>query len=396
MSEFSQDAVRTVFSVGAGPSDLYPEVRAALARPVPLDADPGFLAAYERINEKATRALRSTTPALILQSEAILGIEAAAASLIGKGDVVLNLASGPYSKGFGYWAARYCGELLEIEVAYDEVIDAAQVEAMLRERPDIGIVALVHHETPTGMIAPAREIGAVARAHGALTIVDAVSSFGGMDVHPADIEADIFIAGPGKCLGGSPGLTVMTVSDRAWAHIDANPDAPFASILSLKDWREAHRADKPFPFTPLVAEINALDATLDRYFAEGPEVVWRRHDLTARVCRAGAGAMGLALWPRSAANASPSLTALRLPDGVDGEAVVTEAHRRYGVLLSPGTGDQAGQLIRIGHMGPSAEPMYAMLALTALGGALRAGGCSIDLGAGLDAALAVVDEARSG
>lgn len=396
VSEFASETVRTVFSVGASPPDLYPEVRAALTRPVPLDTDPGFLGAYERTNEKTTRALRSPTPTLILQSEAILGIEAAAASLIGKKDVVLNLASGPYSKGFGYWAARYCGELLEIEVPYDEVIDAAQVEAMLRERPDIGIVSAVHHETPTGMLCPVREIGAVARAHDTLMIVDAVSSFGGMDVHPADIEADIFIAGPGKCLGGSPGLTIMTVSDRAWTHIDANPDAPFASILSLKNWREAHLAEKSFPFTPLIAEINALDATIDRYFSEGPESVWRRHDLTARVCRAGAGAMGLSLWPKAPENASPSLTALRVPGGVDGEAVVREARRRYGVLLSPGTGDLAGRLIRIGHMGPGAEPMYAVLALTALGGALRAQGCRVDLGAGLDAALAIVDEACSG
>ena len=392
----ADETARTVFSVGAGPPDLYAEVRAALTRPVPLDADPGFLAAYQRINEKTTRALRSPTPALILQSEAILGIEAAAASLIGRKDIVLNLASGPYSKGFGYWAARYCGELLEIEVPHDEVIDPARIEAMLRERPDIGIVAAVHHETPTGMLSPMREIGAVTRAHDALLIVDAVSSFGGMDVHAADIEADIFIAGPGKCLGGSPGLTIMTVSDRAWAHIDANPDAPFASILSLKDWRDAHLAEKPFPFTPLIAEINALEATIDRYLSEGPEAVWRRHALTARVCRAGARAMGLALWPRTEESASPSLTALRMPDGVDGEAVVNEAHRRYGVLLSPGTGDLAARLIRIGHMGPSAEPVYAVLALIALGGALRAQGCRVDPGAGVEAALAVIDEARPG
>jgi len=384
-------SARTLLAAGAGPGDVYPEVRAALTRPVPLESDPGFLARYELINDKLTAALSASTPTLILQSEAILGIEAAAASLIGRKDVVLNLASGPYGKGFGYWAARYCGELLELEVPYDEAIEAEELEAMLANRPDVRVVSVVHHETPTGILNPVAEIGAVTRAHGALLIVDAVSSFGGMDVHPEEIGADVFIAGPGKCLGGSGGLTLMTVSERAWSHIEANPDAPFASILSLKDWRQAHRADRLFPFTPLVAEINALEAALDRYLDEGPERVWQRHALTARACRAGAEALGLGLWARRAETASPSLTAIKVPERVDAEALVEEVHRRYGVLLSPGAGELAKRLVRIGHMGPTAEPLVAVVALTALARGLTVMGHTVDLAAGLDAAFAVID-----
>jgi pyridoxamine--pyruvate transaminase len=115
------------------------------------------------------------------------------------------------------------------------------------------------------------------REHDGLLIVDAVSSFGGMDIHPDDCFADIFITGPGKCLGGAPGLTIMSVSERAWKHIEANPKAPFASVLSLKDWKDAWSKEKPFPFTPSVAEINGLDGALDQYLEEGPENVWRRH-----------------------------------------------------------------------------------------------------------------------
>jgi pyridoxamine--pyruvate transaminase len=205
----------TLFTIGAGPVDMYPEVRAALTRPQPSDGDPAFLAFYQRVNEKLTRVLRSAMPATILQSEAILGIEAAAASLIAREDVVLNLASGIYGKGFGYWAARYAKEVVEIETPYDQTIDPTSVEAMLRKRPEIAVVSVVHHETPTGIINPVREIGAVVRKHGALLIVDAVSSFGGMDVHPEGIHSDIFVAGPGKCLGGAPGLTCLA-AERAW------------------------------------------------------------------------------------------------------------------------------------------------------------------------------------
>ncbi len=382
---------QTVYTFGTGPVDIYPEVREAFARPIPSDADPAFLRFYEEVNDKATRALRSTTPAVILQSEAILGIEAAAASLIGRGDVVLNLASGIYGKGFGYWAARYNKELIEIETPYDRAIDPEEVRARFAERPDIKVVSVVHHETPTGTINPVREIGRIVRDHDALLIVDAVSSFAGMDVHPEDICADIFVAGPGKCLGGAPGLTILAVSERAWAHMEANPDAPFASILSITDWREAHRADRGFPFTPLMAEINALDATLDRYFAEGPERVWARHALTARACRVGARAMGLELWPASEAIASDTTTALRVPEGLDGEALVERARARYGVMLSGGVGDLKGKLVRIGHMGPTAHPICAVTALAALGGALRAEGHAADVGAGVEAAMAVAE-----
>lgn len=381
----------TLFTIGAGPVDVYPEVRAAFTRPVLSDGDPAFLRLYEQVNGKLTRALRSATPAVIQQSEAILGIEAAAASLIARDDVVLNLASGLYGKGFGYWAVRYTGKpLLEIEVPDDEAIDPAAVAAMLKQHPEITVVSVCHHETPTGCLNPVAEIGAVVRKHGAYLIVDAVSSFAGMDVHPDAIQSDFFVAGSSKCLGSAPGLTFTAISARGWDKIAANKEAPFASILSVKDWREAHRADRGFPFTPLGAEINALDAALDRYFAEGPERVWARHAATARACRAGAMAMGLKLWPKDEAIASPTVTALRAPAGVDAEATVAEARRRTGVMLSAGAGPRAEEIVRIGHMGPTAHPAYAVLALAALGAALRGLGAKVDVGAGVEAALATI------
>ena len=158
----------------------------------------------------------------------------------------MNLASGVYGKGFGYWSARYHKEMVEIEVPYNESINPADVEKAFEARPDIKIVSAVHHDTPSGTLNPIAEIGKIVKAHGALLLVDAVSSFAGMDVHPGDCGADIFITGPGKCLGGTPGVTFMAVSDAAWAHMEANPDCPFASILSLTDWKNAWSKSEPF------------------------------------------------------------------------------------------------------------------------------------------------------
>jgi pyridoxamine---pyruvate transaminase len=212
-----------VFTLTSGPVDAYPAVLRALSRTVLYDYDPAFLACYERVNEKAREALRTTMPPVILQGEPVLGLEAAAASLIARDDVVLNLASGVYGKGFGYWAKRYCAELVEIETPYNETIDPAQVAAAFDMRPNIKIVSVCHHDTPSGTINPINEIGRIVAARGGYLIVDAVSSFGGMDVHPDACRADIFVTGPNKCLGCPPGLTLMGVSARAWEKMYANP-----------------------------------------------------------------------------------------------------------------------------------------------------------------------------
>jgi pyridoxamine--pyruvate transaminase len=382
-----------VVTLTAGPVSVYPRVLRALSRPVQYDFDPCFQQFYENVCLKLAHALRASEPALIVHAEPAVGLEAAAASLISRNDVVLNLVSGVYGKGFGYWSARYHKDMVEVEVPYNEAIDPAQVEEALERRTDISIVSLVHHDTPSGTVNPVKEIGAVVRRHGALFLVDAVSSFGGMDVHPEDCDCDVFVTGPGKCLGGPPGVTIMAVSGRAWAHMEANPDKPTASILSLTDWKDAWSKDQPFPFTPSVAEVNALDGALDQYLDEGPEEVWRRHAVTARACRAGVRAMGCALWAAREEIAADTTTAVRVPDGLKDEEIRAAARATYGVIFSSGRAETLGKLIRIGHMGPTAQPIYAIVAVTALGGALRQLGFEANVSAGVEAAMTVIEEA---
>lgn len=384
-----------VITLSAGPVACYPRVLQAMSRTVHYDYDPFFQEAYELTARRCALALRTEAPALILQCEPAPAIEAAAASLIGPEDKVLNLVSGVYGKGFGYWAARTAKEVAEIEVDYDQAVDPAAVEAALAADPEIRVVSVVHHDTPSGTLNPVAEIGRIVRAHDALLLVDAVSSFAGMDIHPADCEADVFITGPGKCLGGPPSLSVLAVSARAWAQMEANPTAPRASVLSLLDWKEAWRRDRPFPFTPSVAAINGLDAAVAGYLEEGPEAVWARHALTSAACRAGVKALGLSLWPASEAIAAPTCTAVAVPEGVDEAALRAAARRLFGVIFSSGVAETKGKLIRIGQMGPVAQPIYACVAVTALGGALQALGHPVDLAAGQAAALAVIQDANT-
>ena len=380
-----------IFTLTTGPVDAYPAVLRGLASPVLYDYDPAFQRTYQRVSEKLQTVVKSETVPVILHGEPVLALEAAAASLIGPHDVMLNLVNGVYSKGFAPWAAKSGAEIVELAVPYDRVIDPDEVRAALRARPDITVVSACHHDTPSGTINPIEGIGAAVAEHGAVLIVDAVSSFGGMPADAESSRADMFVTGPNKCLGCPPGLSIVGVSRKAWEKMKATPTAPRGSVLSILDWENAWREDRPFPFTPSVAEVNGLDAAVDLYLAEGPERVWQRHALTAASCRAGVAAMGLRIWPAEERFASTTTTAVTIPEGVDEVELRAEIRSRYGVVLSSGRGETLGKLTRIGHMGPTAQPLYAVVALAALGGALNALGHRADTGAGVAAAIAAID-----
>jgi pyridoxamine--pyruvate transaminase len=156
--------------------------------------------------------------------------------------------------------------------------------------------------------------------------------------------------------------------------------------------RDAHLASRPFPFTPSVTDVFGLRSCLQQYLQEGAEAVLHRHREAARATRAGVEALGLELWAPDPADRSDTVTAVRLPDGLDERAIREHALERSGVLLSGGYGDLSGRLLRIGHMGPSAFPLSAVIAVTAAGRALRALGGRADISAGVAAAVSALDE----
>jgi pyridoxamine--pyruvate transaminase len=389
------DPFEPVFTLAAGPAGATPATLAALGQPVLHPDDPAFQERYADTVELMRRAFGTRQAPVILHGEAVLGLEAAAASLIGRDDVVLNLVSGVFGKGYGWWARRYAKEVIEVEVPYDSAVPAGAVAAALAERPDVTVVAVVHCETPSGTMNDLDAIGPVAAGHGALLIVDAVSSFGGVPCDFAAWGADLAVVGPQKCLGGPPGLSLLHVSDAAWEHMEANPAAPRASMLSIVDWKNAHEVGRPFPFTPSVSDVNALHACMEQYLAEGPAAVQRRHRAAARSVRAGADALGLELWAAEPSICSDTVTAVKVPAAVNERELRARARAESGVMLSAGSGDLAGKVITIGHMGPGAYPLGPVIALTALGRALRGFGVKADVGAAVEAAIAALETEQS-
>ena len=339
------------FTLSAGPVTASPRVLSALGSPITYHYDPAFIEAFRRTERKLAEIFGTENDVLLMQGEAVLGLEASARSLVQSGTPVLNLVQGVFGKGMGYWLKSFGADLHELEVPYNDAVEPGDVERYLDEHPEIELVAVVHSETPSGTLCDLSAIGPLAHAHGALTLVDCVSSLGGMPFRADAWHLDVCVAGPQKCLAGPPGMSLMTVSPAAWERIAGNPSAPRASFLSMLDWKEQWIEGEKFPFTPSVADVHGVEAACDELLEEGVETSIDRHATAASACRAGARAMGLELWPRSDAVAAACVTAIAVPNGLTDVQVRAHCRERYGVMISGGQG--AGNLVRIGHMGPT-------------------------------------------
>jgi pyridoxamine--pyruvate transaminase len=380
------------FTLSAGPVTASPRVLAALGSPITYHYDPVFLEAFRRTERKLADVFLTKNDVLLMQGEAVLGLEAAARGLVRPGTKALNLVQGIFGKGMGYWLKGFGAELHELEVPYNDAVDPADVERYLDEHPGVELVTVVHSETPSGTLCDLSAIGPIARAHGALTLVDCVSSLGGIELNTDEWQLDVCVAGPQKCLGGPPGMSLMTVNDAAWERIRANPAAPRASFLSMLDWKEQWLDGDKFPFTPSVSDLHGVEAAVDELLEEGLDESIERHDRAAAACRAGVKAMGLELWPRSESIAASCVTAIAVPNGLTDVEVRAHCRERYGVMISGGQG--AGNLVRIGHMGPAARSLYPVVGLAAVGQTLADLGASVDIGAGVEAALAELSHVK--
>jgi pyridoxamine--pyruvate transaminase len=382
------------FTLSAGPTESSARTQAAMGAPMCYHYDPAFLELFRDTQEKVRLVFGTQNDVVLMQGEAVLGLEAAWRAVVRPGMHCLNLVSGIFGTLFGDWLRMGDAVVHEIAVDWNDAIDPAAVDDYLGRHPEVELVSVVHSETPSGTLNPVQKIGPVARKHGCLTIVDCVSSLGGMPFDPDAWELDICVAGAQKCLSGPPGISLISVSTAAWDAIGKNPTAPHYSYLSLLDWKEQWLDAGKFPYTPSIAEVRGVQSACEQLLEEGLEHSFARHRLAAQACRAGVRAMGLALWPKSDAVASVCTTAVKLPDGLTDAAVRAHVRERYGVVISGSQG--AGDLVRIGHMGQTARSLYPVVGLAALGRGLADLGARADVGAGLAAAMEVYAEAEAG
>ena len=374
-------------TLAGGPVQLTDRTLRDQSRPVLYHYDPAFIEIFSHTCDLLKKIYRTEYDVVIMQGEAILGLEAAAACLLSPGDKVLNLVSGVFGKWFELFIEKYGGETIELAVPYNEAIDPDTVRKALEENPGIKFLSVVHSETPSATVNPVEAIGAVAKEFGVLTMVDTVSGLGGELLSPEDWGMDIAVAGPQKCLGGPPGLSMLSVSPRAWEAMESKKSPLRGSFLSILDWRDTWMAKKIFPYTPSVTNIYALESILEQALEEGMEAMAVRHATVAKAARRGVSAMGLELWAAREEIAASCVTGAVMPKGVDDKKLRGHLRDRYGVMISGGYGELAGKLFRLGHMAMAAHPTYLCAQLAMLERTLADLGVPVTLGQGVGAAL---------
>ncbi|WP_077798536.1 alanine--glyoxylate aminotransferase family protein [Streptomyces sp. JHA26] len=348
-----------------------------------LDLAPLSAARFAAIEDRVARLLGTRQDVLITQGEALLPLEGAIRGCAGPDTVALNVVTGPYGQTFGDWL-RDCGATVhDLAVPFHTAVTADLVRRAFAEHPEIDFVSLVHAEAATGNTNPVAEIGEVVREHGALLYLDAVASVGAEPVLPDAWGVDLCVIGAQKAMGGPAGVSAVSVSERAWARMAANPGAPRRSYLSLLDWKERwiDGGRKALLHAPAQLEMLALEACVERIEAEGLETVMARHASAAAATRAGALALGGGLEPyvHEAREAAPVATTLRVPADLDASELVARALESEPALpLAAGGGALAAEMIRVNHYGPDATRGVVEGCLAALGAALADTGRTTD------------------
>lgn len=329
-----------------------------------LDLPPFPETGYAPLADRIGALMGTGSDVLLIQGEAVVALEAAATSLARPGFAVLNLVTSPYGALFGFWLKRGGATVENLAAAGGLPVDIEAVEAALKAgRYDA--LALVHAESATGILNPLEEIAALARAHGALLIVDAVASIGGHAFNADALGVDVAVIGPQKALGGSAGVSAVSLSPRSWDRILA-PGGPRDSILSLADQKRLwlDRGRPALPGTPSSLEFWALQAALDRVEAEGLPAIEGRHLQATRAVHAGLLALGVT--PFVPFEKASRLVTTFLPEAIEPFLVLP---RELG--LSRGVGAAGEALMRLNHTGPRAGRETVVEMIEAVAGVLR-------------------------
>src|SRR5699024_2812789 len=261
-----------------GPTAVPESVREASSRElINPDVEAEFHDLYDEVCEKLSEIYDTNDQTIVTGGEGILGLESAIACLVENDTDVLCLSNGFFGDGFVDFVESYGGTPTVVGAEYDEPLPLSELDTAL-EAGNYDVATLVHCETPTGVLNDVAPALKRLHEHGAVTVLDAVSSLGGVSVPTTDV--DVCLGASQKCFSAPPGLTTASISERAWARMEEiDPDSLYTNFLPWQDTSDG------FPYTHLSTNIVALDVALDRVLADGLETVYDRHRKVADLCR---------------------------------------------------------------------------------------------------------------
>jgi serine---pyruvate transaminase len=375
----------------AGPTPLPPAVSQAMAEPVLYHRSPAFIEIYDRVLENLRTVFRTRNDVLCFAASGTGAMDSAVANLIAPGDQAVVASCGKFGERWRDLCETYGADMIDLEFEWGDPIDHERVDAALAGAPaPVRAVFATQCETSTGVVNDVRALSEVARRHGTVLCVDAVSGLGAVDLPQDEWGVDVVVSGSQKSLMCPPGLAFVSASERALAQAAERPGR-----RHYFDWgltAAGQRQDPPnSAFTPAVTLFRALDVALEQIIAEGLEQVFARHALLARAARAGIESLGLERFGPDDENANV-VTVAAMPDEIDGAEVPKLMRDRYGVTVAGGQGRLKGRIVRIAHCGYYGA-FDIVAALTALEMSLRDLGVEVEPGAGAGGAQRVFAEA---
>lgn len=377
--------------MGAGPSNVNPRVLRAMTAPVLGHLDPDFLRVMDDVKEMLRLVFRTGNEITIpISGTGTAGMEAALVNVLEPGDNVVIAVNGYFGARLVEIAERCRATVQRVDVEWGAPADPEAIEAELKRNRNTKAVVFVHAETSTGVLNTAADIASMAHNYGALAVMDAVTSLGGVNVAIDEWGVDVCYSGSQKCLGCPPGLAPLTLGRKAEEVVE-NRRTPVQSwyldlTLLQKYWGNNSRA---YHHTAPISMIYGLREGLRVVLEEGLEERFRRHETNAAALQAGLEALGLELFAREGCRL-PSLTTVRVPDGVADAAVRGSLLKDHGIEISGGLGPVTGKVWRIGLMGENAYPSTVLAFLSALERTLQGEGYEVARGRGVAAAQEVI------
>jgi alanine-glyoxylate transaminase/serine-glyoxylate transaminase/serine-pyruvate transaminase len=358
----------------------------ALARPTIGHLDPLFVAMMDELKGLLQYAFQTQNVLTIpVSAPGSAGMESCFVNLVEPGDKVIVCQNGVFGGRMKENVERAGGSVVMVEDEWGRAVDPGKVEEALKAHPDAKILAFVHAETSTGAQSDAATLAGLAREHGCLTIVDAVTSLGGTPVLVDRWGLDAVYSGTQKCLSCVPGLAPLTFSDRAVEAVQHRTHKVQSWFLDLNlvmgYWGSGQK--RAYHHTAPVNALYALHEALVVLQEEGLENAWDRHRNMHLALKAGLEALGLHFIVPEAERL-PQLNAVTIPDGVDDMAVRRRLLQEYNLEIGAGLGALAGKVWRVGLMGHACNAKNILLCISALGAVLDDMGIAVDKGAAVN------------
>ncbi|MCW8964883.1 MAG: alanine--glyoxylate aminotransferase family protein [Gammaproteobacteria bacterium] len=354
--------------MGPGPSDVHPRILEAMSRPTIGHLDPEFIRMMDEVKTMLQYAFQTNNVLTMpVSAPGSAGMETCFVNLVEPGDEVIVCRNGVFGSRMLENVTRSGGKAIMVDDAWGKAIAPQKLEDALKANPNAKIVAFVHAETSTGALSDAKTLCEIAHQHNCLTIVDSVTSLGGVELRVDDWGIDAIYSGTQKCLSCTPGLSPVSFSEAALETIKSRKTPVQSWFLDLNlvmgYWGE--NAKRSYHHTAPVNALYALHEALVMLQDEGLENAWQRHARHHQALRAGLEAMGICFIVDEA-DRLPQLNAVAIPDGVDDAAVRARLLREFGLEIGAGLGEMAGKIWRIGLMGAACSQRNVILCLSAL------------------------------